>query len=104
MSKCTCGFDLRHDVDHADFCERKSKQVVNTYSEYRVAIDGVLIPRNQVFTKPDVQREKLADTELLKLIHDDLLMRAELSRGEKVVDISGFIWDKLKQRIQGEVE
>lgn len=99
MSKCTCGFDLRHDVDHADFCERKSKQVVNTYSEYRVAIDGVLIPRNQVFTKPDVQREKLALLDEVRNKYSDLVG----DYGGNLDELDEVLTE-LKQRIQSEVE
>ncbi len=36
-----------------------------------------------------------ADEELLKLIYDDLKMRAD----DGVVNISGFIWDRLSKRV-----
>lgn len=42
----------------------------------------------------------LKHRELLKLIHDDLLMRANIdSEGRKIVDISGFIWVEIKQAL-----
>jgi len=38
-----------------------------------------------------------ADQELLKLIYDDLKMRAD---DDGVVNISGFIWDRLSKRVK----
>ncbi len=43
-----------------------------------------------------MQINKTTDQELLKLIYDDLKMRAD---DDGVVNISGFIWDKLSRHV-----
>ena len=47
--------------------------------------------------KKEAERDMDADSALLKLIYDDLKMRAD---EEGVVNISGFIWDKLTERVE----
>jgi len=52
-------------------------------------------PNINIGLQRDILIKTTADQELLKLIYDDLKMRAD----DGVVDISGFIWERLCKRL-----
>lgn len=47
-----------------------------------------------------VDKMKQENKELLKLIHDDLLMRGEHENGRTTVNLSSFIWKRIKDAIE----